>query len=237
MALAYRRYRCNTTHFDGTTLFRAGIIYFYPVDPGAYFDQTDDDPLEFNTVHPHLDTDGTLYFAGNVSNYDDWRFPLAQSKQGSNLKPDFDQTNNGYLFPQNDTAEVLYMTDVSSHKMQVKAGMTWFPHIHYIQDEAEIPVYEYRIKLTAAGAAVPAWSSWIATTGEIVFPYSSGSIHQIVLFPEFDAYALGATSFASLIDLQLRRNDNVVSGDVLTKQFDIHVLFDSPLGSGQEFVK
>ena len=236
--LAYYKYRCNTTHFNGKTLFRAGEIYHYPVAPsGTYFDLTDEDPLEFAQAYTHIDLDGTLYFGGNVSNYDDWKFPLTSSRRGALNLPDYDYTNNGYLFPNDDTDEVLYFTDVSSHRMQVKGGMKWYPHIHYIQDEAEIPVFEYRIKLTAAGVVVPSWSDWIATTGALVFPYTAGAIHQILQFPQFDAYALGATSFASMIDLQVRRNDAVVAGDVLTKQFDIHVLFDSPLGSGQEFVK
>jgi len=233
----YLKFICDKTHFDGVTLFHKGQIYFSPVSLGVNFTQTTIDPLQYDPVHTHQDLDGTLYFAGNVANFDDWAFPLNQSKQGSNLKPDFDFTNNGYLFPQNDTGEVVYFSSITSHRMQIKEGTNWYPHIHFVQDGATVPVFEYRIKLAAAGEAIPAWSAWIATDGDLVFPYVSGSIHQILQFPMFDSYALGATSFASLIDIQLRRNDNVVTGDVLVKQFDIHVLWDSPLGSGQEFVK
>lgn len=237
MSLSLLRYICNVNHFDGKTLFRAGEIYIFPVDPGSNFTLTDSDPVLYDTRYVHRDSDGTYYFAGNGANYDDWKFPLSQSKQGSNLKPDYDFTNNGYLFPQNNTAEVLYMSDLTSHRMQIKENMVWYPHMHYIQDEELIPVFEYRIKLTAPGKDEVAFTSWIPTTGDLVFPWTGNTMHQIILFPAFDAYALGCTSIATIGDVQLRRNDNVVAGDVLGKQFDIHVLFDAPLGSGQEFIK
>ena len=37
--------------------------------------------------------------------WDDFRFPATSSKLGANDKPDFDFTELGFLFPQNDTAE------------------------------------------------------------------------------------------------------------------------------------
>jgi hypothetical protein len=39
-----------------------------------------------------------------------------------------------------------------------------------------------------------------------------------------------------MLDIKLYRDDNVVTGDVLLKEFDIHYQIDG-LGSVQEFVK
>jgi len=228
--MAYLQYRCLVSHFNGKC-YKKDLVYLFTSDPGANF------VLEVNDERnaAGVDRDGTWY--PGMIGYDDFKFPLSQSKTGSNLKPDYDETNNGYLFPQNDATEVLYMDDVTSHRYAIYRGMIWYPHIHYWQDEATIPVFQYRLKITAAGATVGNWTDWIPTVGTQEFTYASGTIHQIMGFPAFDAYALGCTSPASVVDLQLRRNDNVVTGDVLAKQFDIHVPLDAPLGSGQLYIK
>ena len=237
MILPVFSYRCNKNHFDGKSYFEAGKIYRYTAAPNAMFDAVEDDPLEFNQARTHVDGDGTIYFAGNAFNYDDWKFPLTRSLKRRNDKPDFDFDNNGYLFPQNDDTEVLCMSDVTSHMVMIKAGMLWFPHIHFIQSQEALPIFEYQYKFQAAGADTPSWSGWIATDGEIVFAYESGDIHQILKWPAIDAYAAGVINVATIVDVQVRRNDDVVTGDVLTKQFDYHVPLDSPLGSGQEYIK
>ena len=231
-----RKYICTVTHFTGSTYYKAGIVYLFPSDPGANFTATNQDPLEFDAARVHQDMDGTIYFPGNRANYDDFRFSLSQSKQGANLKPDYDFNNNGFLFPQNDAGEVLYLSQIASHRMKVGPGVVWYPHIHFVQSGENLPTFEYRYRIGAPGAAVPAFSDWIAS-GPAIFPYTSGSINQIVTFPAVNTYAAGLTDIACLVDVQLRRNDDVVAGDVLAKEFDFHAPFDSPLGSGQEFIK
>lgn len=44
----------------------------------------------------------------NDTYYEDLRMPFTQAKQGATLKPDFDYTNVGLLFPQNDATEIAY---------------------------------------------------------------------------------------------------------------------------------
>lgn len=230
---AYRQYRCLVSHYSDR-FYRQNLVYLFASNPGARFAlETNDD--ERNAAG--VDLDGT-WFPGQVG-YDDWRFPLTQAKTGSNLKPDFDETNNGYLFPQNDTVEVLFMSNVSSHRMLIHPDAIWHPHLHYWQDEAGYPVFEYRIKITGAGGAVGAWSDWTPSIGKApdLPAWSSGTLHQIIIFPPLRAYDLGQTTPAAMVDIQLRRNDNIVTGDVLAKEFDIHAIFDAPLGSGQEFLK
>jgi len=43
--------------------------------------------------------------------WDDLRFPATATRQGALAKPDFDYTNIGLLFPQNDPTEIIYMID------------------------------------------------------------------------------------------------------------------------------
>lgn len=227
---AYHQYRCLVSHYSDR-FYRQNLVYLFSSDPGARFAlETNDD--ERNAAG--VDLDGTWY--PGVWGYDDFSFSLSQSKQGSNLKPDYSETENGYAFPQNDTDEVLYMHQISPHRMMINRDAMWHPHLHFWQDEAEVPVFEYRYRVVGAGEAVPNFSDWIAS-GALVFPYVSGKIHQIVEFPVLNSFTIGHTSPAVSVDLQLRRNDNVVTGDVIAKNFDFHCPFDAPLGSGQEFLK
>lgn len=46
----------------------------------------------------------------------------------------------------------------------------------------------------------------------------------------------GITGVSSILDIKLYRDDNVVTGDVLVKEFDIHYLVDAD-GSRQEYIK
>lgn len=224
------QYRCLIDHILGGKFYKAGLVYLFAADPGARFTLEVND--EVNAAG--IDRDGTWY--PGMWGYDDFSFSLSQAKTGSNLKPDYDETENGYAFPQNDTDEVLFMHQISPHRMMINRNSIWHPHIHFQQDEEEVPVFEYCFRIAGAGEVIPDFSEWIASTG-LVFPYVSGKIHQIAVFPPFNSFDAGHTSPAVSIDIQVRRNDNIVTGDVIAKTFDIHAPFDAPLGSGQQFIK
>lgn len=162
--------------------------------------------------------------------WDDLRFPATQDKQGSNLKPDYDETNNGLLFPQNDTSEIIYIIAQIPHSY--KYGTALRPHIHYIQTGATLPVFKLKYRWYELGSAVPSFTTITSTT--VVFTYTSGSIHQLLQFPEISGTGIDMVS--SIMDIQLWRDDNVVSGDVLVKEFDIHYRSDT-LGSLEETTK
>ena len=59
----------------------------------------------------------------------DLRIPFTQTRQGANTKPDFDTTNVGFLFPQNDTSEILYFIAQMPHSWKFET--TIYPHIHW----------------------------------------------------------------------------------------------------------
>jgi hypothetical protein len=156
--------------------------------------------------------------------YDDLRIELNSSRQGANLLPAYDFANCGLLFPQNDTSEIAHANEEFTHEM--KSGTPIYPHVHFIQTSAQIPIFKMLFRWYGNGDLVPAFAEY-ATSGTGVFAYSGGQIMQMTYFPEIPAIANGLSSH---IDIKLWRDDNLVSGNVLAKFFDIHFLKDT-LGS------
>ena len=72
---------------------------------GALFEGTGDIVAKSITV---IGNDAVLQ-SGNATTWDDFSVPLTRDKQGQSSKPDYDFTNLGLLFPQNDTAEIVYL--------------------------------------------------------------------------------------------------------------------------------
>lgn len=156
--------------------------------------------------------------------------PLTQGKVGANSKPDFDYTNIGYLFPQNDTSEALYLIVQFPH--QYKIGSDTYPHIHWRQTGANAVTWKMDYKWFNIGDAVPANFTTL-TSNALAITYTSGSIHQISSFPAITGSGKG---ISSMLVVKLYRDDNTTTGDVLAFQFDFHYQVDS-FGSSQEFIK
>lgn len=168
--------------------------------------------------------------AGDTIVWNDLRFPATQTKIGSNLKPDFDFTNLGLLFPQNDATEIAYVIGQMPHSMKIGSNLK--PHIHFIQTSASQPVFKLDYRWYKNGDTPPSFTT--LTCDSFAFTYTSGSILQICSFPEIDGSSIDTVS--SIIDVKIYRDDNIVTGDVLVKEFDIHYQINS-LGSKQEFIK
>lgn len=164
----------------------------------------------------------------------DKSFPFNRERQGVTSKPDFDYTRLGLLFPQNDNTEKTYFLDQMLHEK--KLGTAIKPHIHYLQETVEIPVFKLDYKFYKNGDDVPgSWTTISTASGSgAVFTWSTNPMLQIITFPEITAPANETAS--SHIDMIVYRDDNIVIGDVLAKYFDYHYQQDS-LGSRQEFIK
>jgi hypothetical protein len=197
----------------------------------AYFEAYSGDKALPVNAAPSTDLDNTYYFP--KVGWDDLLFPFERGRQGVTFKPDFDQTNLGLLFPQNDDTEIAYMIAQLPHRY--KLGSNVRPHIHYVQDEAEVPIFkmDYRWYNNGDDPTVAFTTLSTADKGNAL-PYTSGSILQIIQFPEIDGSHINGVS--SMMDIRIYRDDNVVTGDVLAKEFDIHYLIDS-IGSGKEICK
>lgn len=173
-------------------------------------------------------TEKTIVLEESV--WDDMRVPAEQTKLGALDKPDYDYTNNGLLFPQNDTSEVIYAIVQLPHSYKLSTDIK--PHLHYIQTSSDVPVFKLKYRWYKGGDAVPSFTTITSTTN--VHTYTSGSIHQKLRFP--DISGTGMNSISSILDIQIYREDNVIVGDVLVKEFDIHYQIDT-IGSRQLGVK
>lgn len=186
----------------------------------------------------------TIARQGNVESYglsteftvdwDDERGPATLGRQGALSKPDFDYTNIGMLMPQDDAEEIMYISNQFPHS--TKSGdIIVHPHIHYIQDEAEVPVFKIDYRFYNNGATVPDFTTGLSTAdaGGLVFTYTSGAILQIIPFPSIDITDVNPSMW---YDIKVYRDDDVVTGDVLLKGFDFHRPVNT-LGSETEYTK
>lgn len=162
----------------------------------------------------------------------DRSFPFTPSQINPvTTKPDFDFTRLGLLFPQNDPLEKVYILNQMDHRKKFETAIR--PHVHFIQEEANLPTFKLDYKFYNNGTDEPGAFTTIATTGVGAFTWTGNPMMQIVPFPEI---LLVGEGISAHLDLVFYRDDNVVTGDVLVKYFDYHYQMDSD-GSRQEFVK
>lgn len=164
--------------------------------------------------------------------WDDLRFPATAAIQGQTSEPAYDFTNNGLLFPEGDATEKAHIVAQLPHKWKLRSVLR--PHIHFVQSSSNTPTFVMDYRWYKNGGD-PTTSFTSITASNFVFDYpGSGSILQITTFPEIDGSDIDTVS--SMIDIQIYRNDSDVTGDVLVKEFDIHIPIDDD-GSDEEFVK
>ena len=167
----------------------------------------------------------------NDTVWDDMKFPATRIRQGATAKPDFDTTNMGLLFPQNDATEIAYMIGQFSHAY--KLGTNIHPHIHWLQNSATFPTFKMDYRWYKNGAD-PTGGFTTLTFDTHIFTYSSGSIMQLSSFPDIVGSAIDTVS--SIIEIRLYRDDNDLAGDVLLKELDLHYESDR-IGSREEYTK
>ena len=165
------------------------------------------------------------------SAWDDRTFPSSRIRQGATQKPDYDTTDLALLFPQDDPTEIAYINEQMRHKW--KYGTPIHPHIHWLQESADLPVWKMDYRLANNGEDFSEWTVGVVTTGE-AFTYVSGSIVQISTFPEIDMSNYASSS--CMFDFKIYRDDNVLTGDAKLKSFDFHYQIDG-FGSTGPFQK
>lgn len=181
--------------------------------------------------YSQFEADGTLVAVGDATCWDDWTFALTPTRQGALSKPDFDFTNFGLLFPQNDADEIAYLIDQCPHKR--KAGSNFHPHIHWRQTSTDAPTWKLEYRFLNNGQSSETAFTTITADAEVFAYDDSGGMIQISTFPTIDG---SAVNISAMFEGRLYRDDNLITGDVLAKEFDIHIEIDM-LGSRQEYVK
>jgi hypothetical protein len=166
--------------------------------------------------------------------WDDFLIVLNPGTQGATSKPDYDFTNLGLLFPQNDNTEIAYAVAQMSHSKLMDSDINL--HIHYIQNSSDEPTFKIDYKFYLNGAAVPGSWTTISTADndKALLTYSSGSIMQIGKFPAISPPS--SETVSANLDIKLYRDDNDRTGDCLAKYVDFHYQIDQP-GSNEEYTK
>jgi len=158
-------------------------------------------------------------------------FDLAQPSPAG--KPDFDATEGGLLFPQNDPSEIVYFNVQLPHTWLLNRPVR--PVVCYHQTGVDLPVFKVDYRWTEPGQLVAA--TWDTYTLDVpIFTYTSDTLCQILdsagtLYPP----EAGA-GISSVLQIKLYRDDNVVTGDVLAVTFAVHYEVDS-MGSETEIYK
>lgn len=176
-----------------------------------------------NSNYSKFENDGTMVMLGDATVWDDLRVALTSGRLGANAKPDFDEVNVGYLFPQNDAAEILYLITQLPHDYE--EGSSIIPHIHWLQTSASTPTFKIDYMWIDIEATTTTFTTAEAVTHTKT--YVTGAMHQMTEFPTITG--TGKT-ISSIFVCRLYRSDNNVSGDVLAWEFDIHYKKDT-LGS------
>jgi hypothetical protein len=156
---------------------------------------------------------GRSLASGDMVMYAGIDVPASSMKQTSGGKPDFDYTNVGYLFPQNDTAEKTYFEVVLPTGWLAVAGKdaSIYPRVAWDQAGASNAVFKLSYRFLEGGANSTAAFTTITSSAQS-YTYTTGSITQIAEFPAISITSVGA--LRNGLACILYRDDNVVTGDV-----------------------
>lgn len=187
-----------------------------------------------STNNFHVDSGGNVTLNGEGRTWTDFSVPGTAAKLGIMNKPDFDYTNLGLLFPQNDESEKIYITYQMLHQKSFNTSLKF--HIHYIQSAAQQPIFELQYKFYNNNSLVPgSWNTIDTSLNKGIYTWSSGNLLQIAKFPEIDAPSNESLS-ANLDVMLYRQTGDGLAGDVLLKYADFHYTIDG-FGSNEEYVK
>lgn len=159
------------------------------------------------------------------------RRSATQLKLGATNKPDYDYTNFGLLFPQNNASEIAYTIYQLPHVY--KLGSDIYPHVHFVQSGADQPTFKIDYRWYE-NEGDPTIGFTTLTFSTFLYTYTSGSILQIAYSSAISGS--GISSLSSFLEVKLYRDDNVVTGDVLVKELDVHYQIDD-WGARQEYIK
>lgn len=215
-------------------------IFNPPISGGGSFG-----PSKFGDVsggnYSEFEDDGTLEFVGDASVWDDLEGQLfAQRLDTSSGRIDYNFTDITVDFQTN--ARYPNEPVMSAHQMRhrYKFGTLMYPHLHWIQNQNDVPNWLLAYRVIENGGTVGAFA--LAAWSSLAFVYSAGTILQIALFPTI----AGVSTISFSIDTKLYRDSANASGlfadtDPYTgvdsaKFFDIHFINDT-VGSREEYVK
>ena len=94
-----------------------------------------------------------------------------------------------------------------------------YPHIHFVQDSADQPTFKIDYRLYENNSD-PTGSFTTLSLSSFKYSYTSGTILQIAYSSPISGS--GIDTLSAMLEIRLYRDDNVVTGDVLAKELDVH---------------
>ena len=184
-----------------------------------------------------FDDNGQRRAYGKATQWDDLvGDALGRKLYSTQGKVDYNWSNNTIKFQSGgvitDQKDRLIWNVQKIHKVKENSELRY--HIHYEKTNTTPYVFTLQHRVQGNGETkTDAWTTTTATTGtDDVFPYTSGTLNQIVKFPPVDWSAVG---ISSTVNFRLARTDTE-TGDINVSFIDGHVEIDSD-GSNEEYVK
>ena len=185
-----------------------------------------------------FDENGQPIHEGEATQWDDISGSIAGLKLLSNTGSiDFDWENNEWLFDKSgniaNQADRLIWNVQKFHKVKENSELHY--HMHYKQTDEIVRSFKIQFRIQPNGGAYTnTWTDLTTTTApeNLVFPYVSGMLNQIVKFPAIDWSAVG---ISSTLNFRITRDDTDIQV-VAVSFIDGHVEIDSD-GSNTEWSK
>jgi len=161
------------------------------------------------------------------------RLPASAMKQDVSSKPDFDHTNNGYLFDPGTTESlygIIYLPHTWLEDSTIKSKVNW------VQSAAGVVVWQLQYKWSNIGEVMsPGFTTLTAVTPS--YSWSAGDLFNVTPFADIPGTNKKISSVLQIILSRLGADgaDNYAL-NALMLDFDLHIQNDST-GSAQEYIK
>lgn len=184
-------------------------------------------------------TDGSLRLKGTSSVWKDMIADLFGRRLHSTAgKLDYDYNENALKFQSGGNINTINDRVGGNleinHEYKIGTSITFKPHFHWFQSNANENVMTLRYRLQRNGQAKnTTWTTITSTVNSTnnAYTYSSGTINQITKFPDITL----TCDVSDTIQFQLARTDSN-GGDMYIYFLDVHGEIDS-MGSEEEFAK
>jgi hypothetical protein len=206
-----------------------GLVFISGIVNATYNTRGDEENGNYAT----FENDGTLVFKGTSTVWEDLRLPLTQTRVSPVTdKPDFDEANIGFLFPDGDTSEILYGALQIPHAYE--EGTSLRPHVHWLRQTSDTCAFKMDYMWTNIDSATTTFTT-VQVSNLTQGTFTSDAIHDVSTFPLITG--TGKT-ISSILLFRLYRDGSVddIVGDVVTYEIDFHYISDT-LGSRLELTK
>ncbi|MEZ5069614.1 MAG: hypothetical protein R2751_01260 [Bacteroidales bacterium] len=195
--------------------------------------------IGFGSDYAHFEEDGTLFFEGEATVFNDLMIPGLSTVRNLN-PPSLSTFLNGtlvYSFADegsNSNEEQVYFTVQVAHMW--KEGSTLYPHVHFAPATSGTGTIRWGLEYTWANVN----ATFPATTTIYAEASASGTAHQhqVIGFSTDLTPDANQDEISSMLVCRLFRDSSVdtYTGDVLFLQFDIHMEMNSE-GSREPWIK